>query len=284
MNPVLVIILRWLTVTIGITIAALIGGIYFTNKVVPKVYTSQTSILLVPPGSAPSPRLAYTEPEPFQPEFEFVQSPVVLTQVIADLDLKKKWSQQVFHTSSDISDDKALRYLQNHLKIDFQSQTAILTIAMVSTDPQEAADIANAIADRYRTHRGAQSLYLQQVAFEKKTGANAAAFLKLTSDAIGKIHEDLEKTDPHDPHYAALQEDYRQQLRQLEELQQIDQSPAPSKPLNGAMKILSPAVPATTSTEPNQSLYLIITLLMSLSLGAILATFLEMGFWFRRIT
>ena len=82
----------------------------------------------------------------FQPESQILQSPDVLQPIITDLQLDKKWAIR-------FPADAPLAHLQSHLKLDLKPGTNVVRISFFSDVPVEAANVANAIADRYKTMR-----------------------------------------------------------------------------------------------------------------------------------
>jgi capsular polysaccharide biosynthesis protein len=83
-----------------------------------------------------------------------MESPDVLLSVIKDLGLDKAWAKRVYAADSDeLPDVDALTHMRNILKIDLIRGTNIIKITASSDTPKEAADIANAIVDQYKTIR-----------------------------------------------------------------------------------------------------------------------------------
>jgi capsular exopolysaccharide synthesis family protein len=90
----------------------------------------------------------------FQSEFQIMQSPDVLKPIISDLQLDKVWAKRVYKSSLDqLPMQDALGYMNQILHLDFQHGTNIITITVASEVPKECADIANAVADRYKAKR-----------------------------------------------------------------------------------------------------------------------------------
>jgi len=137
-----------------------LSGYYVTTQVLPKVYTASAQIQIRPRGVVDVPGLNNIrtdggfDPTTFQAEFEIMQSPDVLTPIITDLGLDKIWAKRVFKSGLDaLPLQDALAYMNGILKLDFKRGTNIIEITVSSEVPKEAADIANALADRYKTMR-----------------------------------------------------------------------------------------------------------------------------------
>jgi capsular polysaccharide biosynthesis protein len=87
-----------------------------------------------------------------------MQSPDVLLPIITDLDLDKAWAKKINAADSDeLPDVDALTHMSKILKLKVVPGTNIIKITVSSDVPQEAADIANAIADRYKTMRDSEA-------------------------------------------------------------------------------------------------------------------------------
>lgn len=90
-------------------------------------------------------------------EFEKIMSTEVLNPVIEQLDLTNKWVKYYNPDSEQMKPDVAtqLTYLRlrDNLKVDQSRNTSLIEISVYSRDRDEAADIANAIADSYHAWR-----------------------------------------------------------------------------------------------------------------------------------
>jgi len=147
---------RWLLVAATVFILTLLSGVYITNNVLPKVYTASVLVQIVPQvtteiGSSFS--VVDNSPEAFvQSCVAKMQQPDVLLPVINELNLKELWSKQVFKSQS-LSDSDALSYLQKMLRLEVKRGTNIIVVTAACDIPREAADVANAIAHRYKNMR-----------------------------------------------------------------------------------------------------------------------------------
>jgi succinoglycan biosynthesis transport protein ExoP len=137
-----------------------LSGFYVTNEVLPKVYTASASIQILPRGVVLAPGLVNSKTDggfdatAFQAEFEIMQSPDVLLPIITDLQLDKIWAKRVYKSGLDaLPPQDALAYMSRILHLDFKRGTNIIEITVSSEVPKECADVANALADRYKTMR-----------------------------------------------------------------------------------------------------------------------------------
>ena len=81
--------------------------------------------------------------------FQVIQRTGILYPVIEDLKLQDKWAKG----GSRPTRDQAYQKLRSKLDVDEVRNTDLLQISVLSTDPQEAADIANKIVDVYQQKR-----------------------------------------------------------------------------------------------------------------------------------
>jgi len=151
----LTVILRWLLVAIGAFVVTMLAGKCIMDNFFFKVYTARAQIqvapddLMIPPGGTKD------DPGAFQPVYEnIIRSPDFLLPLILDLNLDKTWNKGVFKAQEEqLSPQDALANMNKILKLDLVSGTNVITITVSSDVPKEAADIANAIATRYKTVR-----------------------------------------------------------------------------------------------------------------------------------
>ena len=87
-----------------------------------------------------------------QDEFEVIESPDVLSPNITDLQLDRIWAKRL-NKGNILPMQDALAYLVSHLKLANRPDTSIIDITVFSDVPQEAANTANAMADRYKAMR-----------------------------------------------------------------------------------------------------------------------------------
>jgi capsular exopolysaccharide synthesis family protein len=91
------------------------------------------------------------DPYWMQTEFETIQSKSILYQVITNLDLNKKWAAKFGET--DLSTDITYQILRGSVDVQQARNTSLIEISAYSEDSQEAAVIANTIAEIYKESR-----------------------------------------------------------------------------------------------------------------------------------
>ena len=138
-----------------------ISGYYVTNEVLPKVYTATAEIqirpshetVITPVGPDGSTDRGF-DLTSFQAEFEIMQSADVLLPIINDLQLDKIWAKREYKSGLEaLPPQDALAFMTSHLKLEQERGTNLINIAFSSEVAKESADVANALADRYKTMR-----------------------------------------------------------------------------------------------------------------------------------
>src|SRR5437879_5504446 len=124
--------------------------------ILPESYSSTTRIKVEGDQSdvnfASDPRIG-TGYDPYfiQTEFETIKSERVLSNVVARLDLKKKWADKI--GGQELKMPEANAILKGHMALNPVRNTKFIEISMFSENRDEAALLANAVADAYRAFR-----------------------------------------------------------------------------------------------------------------------------------
>ena len=120
------------------------------------------------------------DPYFIQTEFEVIQSEVVMGQVIKSLDLRNVWGKK-YGNGEPLKTDVAMAILKGRMDLRPVRNTSLIEIRVYSEDPNEAARLANAIAETYREHRLNQRKDL--------TESGIKALLDRYADQQNKIHQ-----------------------------------------------------------------------------------------------
>ena len=127
-----------------------------------------------------NPSLPIHDPQLAPTVFQVIQRTGILYPVIEDLKLQDKWTKDGTRPSR----EQAYQLLRRKLDVDEVRNTDLLQISVYSTDPQEAADIANKIVAVYQDKRveeekdilnRAVSTMNEEVAKQQKAVSDAAA-------------------------------------------------------------------------------------------------------------
>jgi len=121
-----------------------LGGSAAFQLAKPSLFEGATKIRVVPAGSSGTASALF-----IKTEAERIQSPEVLTNVIADLNLNDLWGKK-YNQGQRVSDLDAQRLLRVNCRPIRNSD--LIEIKVSSEDPTEPAALANAIVRNYRVH------------------------------------------------------------------------------------------------------------------------------------
>jgi uncharacterized protein involved in exopolysaccharide biosynthesis len=293
----LTLVLRWLLIVAGVFMLTKAICTYFIDYVLPQVYTA-TAKLQVPASDLTIPAVGSgPEPVAFQPEFEnTIRSPDFLLSVIKDLGLEQAWAKRLYKSDDQLPDVDALTHMENVLKFRNEPGTNMISITASSDLPQEATDIANAVADRYKTmldvevdqqtNRGADSLR-DQIAEQQRVVEEKRAAVEKIRQELGKvgitIPSSTGKASALLQAFHDAQHDLDQQQAILDALNvRLKQVMADSQLQESPVQILSRAEIPTVPTHPNRSLAFVFTMAASSIAGLLAASFVEIIFLFLR--
>ncbi len=105
------------------------------------------------------------DPYFIQTEFEVIQSEVILTNVIEALKLRDEWGKK-FAGGEKLRTSEAIRLLKGRMDLRPVRNTSLIEVRCFSEDKDEAARLANAIAEAYRDYRLEQSQKLARGGIE----------------------------------------------------------------------------------------------------------------------
>jgi len=126
--------------------------------ILPEWYSSTTRIKVERDQSDITPvlgeRAAGVGYDPYfiQTEFELIQSEVILSNVIAGLDLNDEWGKK-YNDGKRLRTSETIGLLKQRIDLRPVRNTSLIEIRVSSEKPDDAAKIANAIAEAYTAHR-----------------------------------------------------------------------------------------------------------------------------------
>src|ERR1035441_859013 len=126
--------------------------------ILPEWYSSTTRIKVERDQSDITPvlgeRAAGVGYDPYfiQTEFELIQSEVILSNVIAGLDLNDEWGKK-YNDGRRLRTSETIGLLKQRIDLRPVRNTSLIEIRVSSEKPDDAAKIANAIAEAYTAHR-----------------------------------------------------------------------------------------------------------------------------------
>ena len=92
------------------------------------------------------------DPYFIQTTFEIMQSEIVLSNVIAKLNLNEKWGKK-FNNGETFKTTDTMGILKDIMSLTPVRNTKLIAITVYSDDANEAAEIANSVAESYREYR-----------------------------------------------------------------------------------------------------------------------------------
>jgi polysaccharide biosynthesis transport protein len=175
----------------------------------PKQYSSMVQIEVQkddPEVSFSDAHQSYVSADPYflTTQFKIIESYRILTNVIVNLHLDEKLAQQ--NGSARWTIDDTFEYLKNRLLVEQTRMTSLIEISMRNTDPQMAADIANAVADSYRDFRlksWQQSKGRGIAALEEKL-ENETNALHAAQDDLDRLRTNLDIPDINDQYVVSM--------------------------------------------------------------------------------
>ncbi len=125
--------------------------------IMPQSFASTTRLRVHPdatgaPGLAGAQSIATHDPDFVQAQFDVIQSEIILGKVIETLDLNSAWGRK-YAGGEVLSTSESLALLKGRLDLRPVRNTALIEIRVFSEDREEAAKLANAIAEAYLNYR-----------------------------------------------------------------------------------------------------------------------------------
>ena len=130
-----------------------------------------------------------------QTEFEAIQSKAVLSNVIEKLNLTTAWGEKQ-GGGKPLTTEEAYRHLKENVTVQQDRNNSLVNIRVRSDKPEEAARIANPIAETYRDLRQKQRLEVAQAgikSLQKQLGEQEKAITDLSQELEAK-REDRRET------------------------------------------------------------------------------------------
>jgi succinoglycan biosynthesis transport protein ExoP len=126
--------------------------------ILPEAFASTTRIKVTRdapdiPGMESGMNIATYDPYFIQTEFEVMKSEDVLTRVVNALDLNHKWGRKYAGGDNTLKTIETIGLLRQRLDLHPVRNTLLIEITVYSDKPDEAAELANAVAEAYRDNR-----------------------------------------------------------------------------------------------------------------------------------
>lgn len=185
--------------------AARICAVAFTAFVLTLAYRSYVDYCVIVPTYTAVAQIEVSHPldpqspDPIRGELEIISSPDVMSPIVTDLELDKIWAKRFRLPMDAMPMQDALRYLQSLISLRPVPGTHIIDIGVTSIIPKEAADLANAVANRYLTMRevDAEVLFNQREHVIEGEIAQQTKIVAQKSAATDTIRSQLETAGAH---------------------------------------------------------------------------------------
>jgi uncharacterized protein involved in exopolysaccharide biosynthesis len=205
------------------------------------------------------------DPYFIQTTFEIIQSQLVLSNVVSTLNLNTEWGTR-YARGRKLETSETVEMLRQRLELRTVRNTRFIEILFSSENPDEAAKIANAIAQSYRDWRIESVKETRQKGLEvfQNEWSQGEQDIKAAQEKAGQLRKDLNVADPEpaenelQAHYQAYA-DEKQKLGKLVEFHKllavriqaakvVVDAPMP------LVQIIDPAVPPNSPSGPNRLL------------------------------
>src|ERR1044071_881518 len=126
------------------------------------------------------------DPYFIQTEFEVIQSEIILKPVISKMKLNVKWGKK-WNAAQPFTLTETMTMLKRQMDLKPVRNTSLIEIRVFSEKPEEAAELANNIAEEYQTHRKEDRKHLTEGGIE--------ALQKRLDDQMARIAEAQSNVD-----------------------------------------------------------------------------------------
>jgi serine/threonine protein kinase/capsular polysaccharide biosynthesis protein len=154
--------------TFFLVFALVFGAAVFITSILPEAFTSTARVKLTPnladASQTPSSRNISGTYDPYliQTECEVMQSEEILGSVITALDLDQEWGRR-FGGGAPLKTPETMALLKSRLVLRPVRNTSLIAISVSGDRPEEAAQIANEIAQDYKSHNNSSSFQVEIV-------------------------------------------------------------------------------------------------------------------------
>lgn len=141
---------------------AIIISVFFITTVIATVVTflmrpaySSTAQIEIQPDFTSDVPIMNTPYDPYfmETELNTIKGDVVLSRVVADLNLNQEWGKKFSPDGQPLKTSDTIAYLQRYITLDSDRNTKLIDITVVNEDKDLAARIANTIAKDYTDYR-----------------------------------------------------------------------------------------------------------------------------------
>ena len=242
--------------------------------ILPESYASTARIKVeravfdTPPARGTNVVIVNTDYDPYfiQTEFEVIQSELVLSNVISRLNLNVEWGKK-YYAGQMLKTTESLQIMKGRITLMPVRNTKLISITVYSDDKNEAARIANAVAESYRDYREAQATGIREKS------------VAVLSEAYQQEEAEIQKarTQPDPDKLAQLQDAHKLLFAKLEAAKLELRLPHVQ-----LVSIVDTAEPGMYPVKPNKTLNIVLGAIFGAVLGTIAGTVAVLGLSFLR--
>jgi len=248
--------------TIGVAITFILPESYASTARIKVEMTQENSV-----GGASVNRV-FSDPYFIQTTLEIMQSQLVLSNVIARLDLNTQWGRKYFNGET-LKTTETMGILKQRMQLATVKNTKLITITVYSDDKNEAAVIANEIAASYRDYRANSEIYLrtQGLAVLLRECQTQEAQIHAAQSEVESLRQQLNIAKDATASQSAQEQPYwdkQRDLSQLRELHTLLCAKLEAKkldaemPQNNLVQLVDPAEPGRAPVKPNKTLNIVL--------------------------
>ena len=213
------------------------------------------------------------DPYFIQTEFEVIQSELVLSNVVQSLNLSVEWGRR-YAGGERLRTHGAMMMLRGRMDLRPVRNTSLIEIRAFSENPDEAAHIANAIAESYRDHR----LAARKRAAESGIQALEGAYDE-NRERLRTLQGELEElAGAEDQASRSRLETTKAELENVQRMGQVLLTKIAAEktelrlPATRIVQIVDRATPAARPVRPNKPLNIVMSIVVGGIAGLLLAT------------
>ena len=187
-----IILAVFLLVVITATLVTFILPESFSSTARIKIERDQSDIA----GMTDRGNLQIYDPYFIQTEFELIQSESILGKVVDGLDLNNVWGKK-YANGERLKTSESIQMLKTRMDLRPVRNTSLIEIRVFSEKADEAAKIANAIAEAYKAHRLAQRTQLSRggIAALEERFRDQQEKVKKAQSEVDRLREELNIAD-----------------------------------------------------------------------------------------
>jgi uncharacterized protein involved in exopolysaccharide biosynthesis len=221
------------------------------------------------------------DPYFIQTEFEVLQSEVILGRVVESLELNKEWGLR-FGGGEPLKTAESVELLKRMIDLRPVRNTTVIEIRAFSNRPEEAAKLANGIAEAYKTHRLDQSRerVLADINALEERWKECGVQIRAAQEKLAKSRDKLKVPvpEPAESVLAANFQPYADAKQRLEDQRQYrallgmkiaQQQTELSLPKTSMVQIIDQAIANPLAVRPNKPLNIALGAVLGVVLGAV---------------